>query len=173
MGACFPIGCAGNGAIATFVYANWIAAYPEFTAVSEPAAQGYFDIATIYLRNDGTGPLPESRVSLQTTLLYMLTSHIAWLYSPQLNGVPDSTGPSPAPALVGRISQASEGSVSVTADWPNATAQSAWFLQTKYGAAFWQATAAWRTMRYVPAPQRTFNPPFGGPWSTPFGYLKQ
>jgi hypothetical protein len=54
---------------------------------------------------------------------------------------------------VGRLNQASEGSVSASFDYGAASAGSGeWFNQSQYGAAFWQATSSYRTMHYVPGP---------------------
>ncbi len=61
--------------------------------------------------------------------------------------------------VVGRISDASEGDVSVSAEWaapPSVSA--AYFLQTKYGAQFWQMTARYRTALFVPAPASAYDP---------------
>jgi len=132
----------------TFVYADWIVAYPEFSTIPEATAESYFDMATGFLRNDGTSPV--SSTSTQTTLLYLLTAHIAKLFG-TVNGQAASD-------LVGRISSATEGSVSVSVDLPQLPQSAAWFSQTKYGLMFWQMTAAYRTARYVPGPQRVFNP---------------
>ena len=68
--------------------------------------------------------------------------------------------------LVGRVASASEGSVSVSLEYASSTSvNQAWFFQTPYGAQFWQATAAYRQMRYVAPMPRNFNPwPPGGGW---------
>lgn len=73
----------------------------------------------------------------------------------------------PPPGIVGRISQAAEGAVSVSAELAVAQSSSqAFFVQTKYGYQFWQATARYRTMLYVGAP--AFGPNgYGG--NGPFG----
>jgi hypothetical protein len=127
------------GAVATFDYDAWLALYPEFSNVTEDQADLSFDLATLFLRNDGTGPV--CAVSAQLSLLNMLTAHIAFI------GYGDSKSGG-ATGLVGRISGATEGSVSVQTEnqYPPGSAQ--WFQQTKYGAMFWQATAAFRTFRY-------------------------
>lgn len=81
-------------------------------------------------------------------------------------GVPNTTQPL---GIVGRIADASEGDVSVSAEWqapPNANA--AYFLQTKYGALFWTATAAFRLAQFVAAPPWAYGPN-GGPYGA--GYL--
>jgi hypothetical protein len=64
-------------AIVQFNYARWIARYPEFSQVQQPTAQEYFGEATLYLRNDGTGPVRDAETQLR--LLNMLTAHIAAL----------------------------------------------------------------------------------------------
>lgn len=137
--------CAG-GAVATFSAADFKVLYPNWAAVPDAQLQGYFDIATIYLRNDGSGPVRST--STQTMLLYLMTAHITQL-SIGANGL----GASP---LIGRVSSASEGSVSVGSDYPS-TPNNAWFVQTPYGASFWQATAAYRMVHYSPGPTRFGN----------------
>jgi hypothetical protein len=141
------------GAVVTFNYPAWKARYPEFTGIDPSLVQLYFDEATIYCRNDGGGPV--STDAIQTTLLNMLTAHICQLNA-AINGQDSSQ-------IVGRISNASQGSVSVTTEM-NLPGSAAWFAQTKYGVAYWQATAPYRTMRYMPGRDRQFDPwrPFGG-----------
>lgn len=133
-----------SGSVVTFVYSDWTALYPEFstTVTTAPQAQGYFDQATVLQENTG---YPISDPTTLTTLLYLLTAHVALLFAGS-NGNPVSP-------LVGRISSATEGSVSVGTEMPGATANSAWFQQTRYGALYWQMTAAYRTMRYIPNPR--------------------
>ena len=141
----------GGGAVAVFDPADFRLKYPMFATLTDPQLDEAFSLATIYLRNDGTSPV--RTVSLQTSLLYMLTAHIAQI----MYGV---NGQAPS-GIVGRINSASEGSVSVGTDWPT-TANNAWFLQTPFGANFWQATAAYRMARYIPGPTR-FGTGIGGP----------
>lgn len=138
-----------GGAIAVWNKANFLTAYPNFSAVPDATLEAQFNIATIYLRNDGTSPIKTA--SLQTALMYMLTAHLL-----QLAFGADGAGAVPggqSPGLVGRVSNASEGSVSVGLDYP-ATPNNAWFLQTPYGANFWQATANFRRGRYLQGPTR-------------------
>lgn len=143
--------CSSMGAVATFDYAAWKARYPEFNTVSSSLAGQYFVEAGLYLNNTGAGPVADAPTQLM--LLNMLVAHIA-----KLNAVIENT---PASDLVGRINNASEGSVSVgaEADLPPGSPQ--WFAQTKYGFAFWQATARFRRMNYIPGPTRNQNPWFG------------
>jgi hypothetical protein len=148
------------GVIVTFNYASWIACFPEFTNVTQDAAACYFNLATLYNRNDGGGPVCDATV--QSELLNLMTAHIAWLYSPQLNGQPNTAGTTPASPLVGRINTATEGSVSVGAELDMPAGIPQFYAQTKYGLAWWVATAAYRTFRYLPGlrSRRVFNPYF-------------
>lgn len=131
-----------------FSVTNFKAAYPQFATLSDTQiVQGALPVAELYCRNDGGGPV--STAETQTTLLNLMVAHICQLMY-------GANGQQPA-GIVGRISDASEGSVSVSAEFPM-TPTNAWFMQTPFGAAFWQATAAYRTMRYVPGPRRNFNP---------------
>lgn len=139
-------GCTGYGAVAVFDPAAFKVAYPQWAALPDAQLQAYFDIATLYFRNDGTSPA--RTVAIQTLLLNLLTAHITFM-----SAGADGTGPSP---IVGRVNSASEGSVSIGADYP-ATPTNAWFLQTPFGASFWQATAAYRMTRYIPGPTRFGN----------------
>lgn len=140
------------GAIVAFSYAAWAARYPEFAAVSQDTATAYFGEACIYHSNNGSGPVDDPAV--QSALLNMVTAHIAARYS-QSQGSPVPGAAQDANSMVGRISSASEGSVSVSAEYASdASGSMAWFLQTKYGADYWNATKAYRTMRYRASPGR-------------------
>lgn len=86
-------------------------------------------------------------------------------------GIPNVVPPL---GVVGRISDAAEGDVSVSAQWeapPNAN--QAYFTQTKYGADYWTYTARYRTALFSPAPPGAYNPlaNFGvGPWGGGRGF---
>lgn len=145
------LSCSGGGAVATLDITAFKAAYPMFATLTDPQITEAFTLATIYLRNDGTGPVRTT--ALQTSLLYMLTAHLAAM----MYGV---SGAAPA-GTVGRVTSASEGSVSIGMDWPT-TASNAWFLQTPWGANFWQATAGYRMGRYLAGPTRFGTGKSGG-----------
>lgn len=137
-----------------FNYTTWVATYPEFSACSQDQGQAWWNLADLYFANESCNPafvLGANRFGL---LLYMLTSHIAWMNAPRdALGNPSATGTMPANPLVGRISSANEGSVSVSTEWKGSGSPSEdWYTQTKYGAAFWAATAQFRTARYSPLP---------------------
>lgn len=135
------------GAVATFDLAAWRARYPEFAStVSDALAALYFAEATLYLANDGTGPVEDA--TQQLMLLNMLTAHVAQIGSgSSLQG---------ANGLVGPIQSASQGSVSVSVAVGAQPGSAAWYMSSKYGAAFYRATARYRTMQYRPGTQRVF-----------------
>lgn len=144
--------CTGGGVV-TFSYADWSAHYPELaSSVSSATAQLYFYEAQLYCDNTPTSIITDASQpgGERELLLNMLTAHIAALNAP-LNGQASSP-------IVGRISGATEGSVSVQTqnDYPPGTVQ--WYQQTKYGAAFWAATTKYRSMTYVPGPAPIANP---------------
>lgn len=138
-------------------FATWVTSFPEFAACSPSQGQAWFNRANLYCFNSLCNPAASAGVTssmltgILPDLLYLLTSHLAWLYAPRDgNCNPSATG-QPAPNIVGRISSASEGSVSVSAEWNGSGSPSeAFFITTRYGAEFWQATAQFRTAIYVP-----------------------
>ncbi|HBW3346587.1 DUF4054 domain-containing protein [Klebsiella pneumoniae] len=126
--------------IVVFSIDRFRARYGEFSTTSDDLLTEYFNEATIYL--DNTEKSRVKNVEQRAVLLNMLTAHIAKLST-------GSDGES-ASDLVGRISSATQGSVSVSADMGATSANAAWYLQTKYGAQYWEATASFRTMQYIP-----------------------
>lgn len=134
-------------AVVTFDSAAFVARYPEFSSISTPTLQSYFDEAgSLYLDNSNASPVADT--TRRSILLNMLVAHLAALNS-GVNGNAAQDG-------VGRVDQASQGSVSAHLDMGPTTNAQAWFMQTKYGASFWQATASYRTMQYqVKQPQPT------------------
>lgn len=148
------------GVIVASNYAAFIARYPEFgpggaQPVSSDLYNAYFSEATLYQANNGAGPVCDAGVAI--TLLNMLVAHIAALNAASSSGAA-------APNTVGRVSNATEGSVTVALEnlYPPGTAQ--WYQQTKYGAAWWAATAQFRTMRYTPGPVMGVPANQGGAW---------
>ena len=121
------------------------ARYPEFAAVADPTLAACFDEAGLYLSNTDNSPV--QNLTRRATLLNMLTAHVAYI-----GGLLSADG---MPRPVGRVSQASEGSVSAAFEGvPPTPGSGAWFQQSQYGAAFWQATSNLRGMRYIPCPTR-------------------
>lgn len=128
-------------AVAVFSPSQFLARYPEFSAVSTSALTALFAEAGLYLSNADTSPVQD--ITRRGILLNMLTAHIAFL-----GGFLSADG---LPRPVGRVSAASEGSVSASFEGvPPTPGSGAWFQQSQYGAAFWQATSGLRSFRYLP-----------------------
>ena len=114
----------------------------------------YFNEAQMYVDNTDTSIVQD--INQRTIFLNMITAHIAFLNSPLSTGV--NSGTAPSSPLVGRISNATEGSVNVTTEMKLPEGSAQWFAQSKYGIAFWQASSVYRTMHYLPGPRRNFSP---------------
>jgi hypothetical protein len=124
-----------------FDYAAWAARYPEFsTTVTQQQATELFAEACLYLDNSDGSVVQD--MAVRALLLNMIVAHIA--------KIAYGTNGQPASGLVGRIETATEGSVTVTARYPDSSGLAAWFNQTPYGAGYWAATARYRIFRYVP-----------------------
>lgn len=134
--------------IATFNPDQFLARYPEFSAVyalNPTIFASMFSEAGLYLNNTDCSTVQD--VNLRGVLLNMVTAHIAFM-----GGLLTADG---QPRPVGRVSSASEGAVNASFDFTPATPGSgAWFNQSQYGAAFWQATTCYRGMRYFANPTR-------------------
>lgn len=156
---------------ATFSYPAFIAQFPEFENVDEATISGWYTVAgATVCRNDGGGPVQNP--ATQTVLMNFATAHLIQLFAAQVNGQPNTESPgSPSPNSVGRIQSATEGSVTISTEMPQPpSGTAAWWLQTKYGAFWWQATAPYRTFRYKPAPGRYFGPMYTSGPAPGFGF---
>jgi hypothetical protein len=130
-------------AVAVFNLANFQARYPQFNAVSPTRLAALFVEAGLYLSNTDCSPIQD--LGRRGMLLNMLVAHIS-----SLSGDLSADGQAQP---VGRVSQASEGTVSASFEMNAPTPGTGpWFQQTTYGAAFWAATANLRGMRYRPRP---------------------
>jgi hypothetical protein len=132
--------------VVTFNPAVFLGRYPEFTAAynANPALyQSFFDEAGLYVNN--TSLTVVQNYTKLGVYLNMVTAHIAFLAG-QLSADGQARP-------VGRVSSATEGSVSASFEDVGPTpGTGAWFLQSQYGAAFWQATTCYRGMQYSPQP---------------------
>ena len=143
----------GTSPPVVFDYQTWVAMFPEFSPLTTAQGQAYFNLACLMCANSCSNPIfCDGNLA---TLLYVLTSHEAWLRCPKdASGNPAATGAA-ASTIVGRITDASEGSVSVSTEWPmdgNTSAQEKYLAQTPYGAKYWADTAQYRTARYAALP---------------------
>lgn len=131
-----------------FDYTAWAARYPEFsTTVTEQQADSLFPEGCLYCDNSDCSIVQD--IPTRTILLNMLVAHLAKLNF-GINGQPVSP-------LVGRIDSATQGSVSVTAKFPDYNGLAAWLNTTTYGAAYWAATARYRAFQYVPGCRPRFR----------------
>jgi hypothetical protein len=128
-------------ATVTFDLVAFRARYPEFATLTNEQLQGCFDDATLYLNPTDTSVVVDQMT--RSRLLNMLTAHIAAL-NYGTNGVAPN-------GLVGRVTGASEGSVSVSVDAAGFGAGSAWYSLTSYGLNYWQAILPYRQGRYIAA----------------------
>lgn len=134
--------------VVEFVPADFRALFPVFT--DPPYTDGmldmYFALATLILDNSCASVVTDG--VMRERLLNLLVAHIATLQ-------PTAAGSS---IPVGRVSGATEGTVAVQLQYATIVSQSmAFFIQTQYGALFWQLTSPWRSFRYV-APVRPCGP---------------
>lgn len=137
--------------VVVFVPGDFKVLYPQFAAVVNATLTLYFDLATLIVKNTCGALVADA--TQRERLLNLLVAHIA-----ALQPVSPAGGAGSGAALVGRISSAAEGTVSVTAEYAaNISSSMAWFVQTQYGAMFWQLTAPYRSFRYV-APTTLHGP---------------
>lgn len=118
--------------VVTFDPQQFTTIYPQFANLSAEVLQNYFDMACLLC--DNTTKSPVKNLQERATLLYLLTCHIATL---KQNGT-DMT--------VGILTAATEGKVNISLT-PFADAN--WYMTTKCGMMYWQATAKYRVgIRY-------------------------
>ncbi len=151
--------------IVQFDSAEFVALYPDFTGLTNGRMQTAFNDAVFLLSNSCCSAVRDANERL--ILLYKLTAHVLLLNDGTNDGAGNTTTPQ---GIVGRIDSAAEGSVSVSAQYNATVGESeAFFIQTKYGAQFWQMTASYRTMHYIPPPSFGPNGP-GFPFGFGFGF---
>ena len=111
--------------------------YPQFAGMSNTQLEWFFKKSEFILENS------DCKIRDETERLinyYLLVAHYAELQTQIQSGN----------SAVGRISSATEGSVSVSLDYPtSAVGREKWFNQTPYGAEYWMMTAPYRTGLYV------------------------
>ncbi|MET4878643.1 DUF4054 domain-containing protein [Morganella morganii] len=109
--------------------------YDVFSNVTDNALPELFIMASLYLDNTYRSQI--TNLDERETLLYLLVAHLCYI----LHGDNKKNGGS---GMVGRISSASEGSVSVSSDIGAVAFRNAWYTQSPYGWMFWQATKVYR-----------------------------
>lgn len=124
------------------------ALYPTIKS-SDAQLEDYFAMAETFLDNTKCSVVKDLKA--RKRMLYLLVAHIATL-----------TGQAEAGNnVVGRISSATEGTVSIGLDYGDMGKQERWYMQTPWGAMYWQLTKRYRSAVYrmgiAPMPvQRTY-----------------
>lgn len=138
--------------VVVFDATEFNALYPEFAGLTSGVEQNAFNDAQFLLNNSCCSAVRDANQRL--ILLYKLTAHVLLLNAGTNDGAGNTTTPQ---GIVGRIDSAAEGSVSVSAQYNAIVGESeAFFIQTQYGAQFWQMTASYRTAFYMGPP--SFGP---------------
>lgn len=146
--------------IVTFDIPTFLATYPEFTGLAtggpppttSPQLTAAFALAQTILNNTCCSAVQDA--NLRDTLLQMLTAHITFLLYGSNDGAGNIT---PPPGIVGRISTATEGSISVAAEFGGDGGPTQdWYTATRYGAMYWVATSNFRT--FIPIGPPAFGP---------------
>jgi len=134
--------------VVVFDAPEFVALYPEFAGLTNGTMQNAFNDAQFYLKNSCCSAVRDANERL--ILLYKVTAHVLLLNAGTNDGNGNVTTPQ---GIVGRIDSATEGSVNVSAQYNSVITESeAFFIQTQYGAQFWQMTAPYRTALYIPPP---------------------
>lgn len=134
--------------IVEFDASEFVALYPEFAGLTNGTMQNAFNDATFLLSNSCCSAVRDANQRL--ILLYKLTAHMLLLNAGTNDGAGNVTTPQTA---VGRVDSATEGSVTASLAYNATVGESeAFFIQTQYGAQFWQMTAPYRTMHYIGPP---------------------
>lgn len=132
-------------AVVVFDVAQFVMRYPVFAAYNTANPGGlqyFFDDATLYLNNTDCSPITD--LKQRERLLWMITAHLALLGGAAAPGGVGSTA-----TQVGRISEASEGTVKASFDMGTSQGRAAFWNQTQFGAQYWMATARYRGFRYI------------------------
>jgi hypothetical protein len=147
-------------AVAVFDYGAWQTLYPELAgAVSAQRAALLFVQAGLYLDNTDASPVADPAMRL--LLLDMIVAHLATVGKTLGTDANGNAALTPS-GVVGRVSSATEGSVSVTTETGLAPGSAGWWAQTSYGFDYWAALAPYRRGFYAPATQPAFEPIYGG-----------
>ena len=127
----------------TFDPAAFKGRYPECVAVAEATLEAVFDEACLLIDNSDASPV--SDVTRRKIMLWLAVAHLA-----KLGGLTEQAMGIQSNAPAGRITNAREGSVSVSFSVGPETDQNSFWLQTAYGQQLWKLMAPYRQAIYVP-----------------------
>ena len=111
--------------------------YPQFSKFTDAQLQNFFYQAEMLFNNTERSCIKD--LGRREMLLFMIMAHLA-----QLQSNIDAGNNS-----VGRMSSATEGSVSVSLDYGTVSNSERWWLQTPYGAQYWQFIARYKTAAII------------------------
>ena len=136
-----------------FDFPQFTALFPEFSGLGPALCSAYFMRATgNIISNSTTNPMyGDGNLPF---LIYLATAHVAYLNCPKDQAGNPSAGGTPASQAAGRVSSASQGSVSVQTEWPanDPSGQEKYLMQTKYGQEYIAAMGPYKTGRYAARP---------------------
>lgn len=134
-------------AVVVFDPAAFKVAFPEFELVPDARLTLLFNMIGFTLL-DNTDASIVVNVDQRSSMLNLLLAHMLTLY-----GYVTETGTVvPGTGAVGRVSSATEGTVSTSLEYRvPASAGEAWYNQTPWGAMYWVMTAQFRSFHYVAA----------------------
>lgn len=137
--------------VVTFNPTAFKAAYTSFSTVADAALTLSFQLATLQLNNTCGSRVCDA--ALREILLNLLVAHITALK--------DGENGNPPAGVVGAVNKAQQGSVSIGTEVGTIVYGQAYYLQTQWGYLYWQSTARFRTMVYIPAPPVCADAPYG------------
>lgn len=107
--------------------------YPNFANFTDTQLEFFFAKAEVLFNNTERSCIKD--LKRRKLLMFLIVAHLA-----QLQGNIDNGN-----TIVGRVSSATQGSVSVSMDYGTSSGSSKWWEQTPYGAEYWQLTAQYRS----------------------------
>lgn len=135
-------------AVAVFDYGLWSARFPTLAVtVASSLAGALFSEATLLLDNTDTSLVVDPGQRL--VMLNLIVAHLAALTAPGASGA------------VGRVKHAQEGTVQTDLDYGIVKGDQAYWVQTAYGAQYWQITTPYRQMQYIAPPTPYLDVPGG------------
>lgn len=122
--------------VVEFVVAEFRGIYPNIKN-TDMQLQQFFMEAELFFNNTEQSCVKD--IAKRKIYLYLIVAHLATLQAQVDSGN----------MLVGRLSSATEGSVSVASDYGVLGKNEKFWAQTPYGAKYWALTALFRTSVYV------------------------
>lgn len=125
------------GEVVEFDVSEFRAIYPTFSSITDAQLEYFFAKAEMRINNTVNACVPYNQRKIY---LYLLVAHMAELQS-RINAGNGN--------LVGNISGATQGSTSISVAIPPVSSGNYWYMQTPYGAEYWDLTKKYRSALYV------------------------